>query len=725
MNHDQRAAQRLPAPKAGVTASAQQVARDAFDRVLGKAAGNVLVDIAPMSEDGFVVSATEGLPHITASSPATALMGLRSVLAKTGEPFDEILSAVSGIGPIAPEAPIVARARLQHRFYGNDTEDSYVGAYRTFEDWERLIDGLVARGFNEIFVPVGIEGAYVDLLTRFGYSRDEALDWIPLPSHQPWWLLQNMSSYPGGMSEELLAKRVQLGRRIIARLRELGVEPVVPGFGGVVPRDFGTPDDAFVDVPGNDWQGFDRPAWLDPRSTLFTEAASVFYDAVDRLLGPVDMFKIDPLHEGGTTTIDIAEAGRGIERAMQRARPGATWVLLAWQDNPRRELLDALDPRRVLVVDGVSDRHLALDREEDFRGVDYAFGAIWNFGGDTALGAQLATWNDRVEEWLKVPSSRLRGIAALPEGGLNNPLAMDFFASLAWRDGRVDVDDWVRQWTIARYGRAVPAAVSAWQRIVATAYSLPDDNDFSEPHDSLFAAWPSFSASTSSLFSPRTATYDLSAFAEALPLMSDAADDLGRHRAFRFDLADVARQTVTNTARQLLPAIADAYGACDGVRYDELTRMWIQGMELLDAIAGTEPLWLLGRFLDEARAAGSDPEERDRLERSQRLILSTWGPLVPATTGALSNYAGRDWQGLIGTLYLPRWREFFTGNHPDRPRAREITDADWWHRDQDWVDSTDRAGIRSEPSGDIVALSGLASVFIERVQGALSQRVAG
>lgn len=718
MNHDHSAGERLAPEAAGLATRAQRVAQAAFVRVLGEAADRVRVDIVP-APDGFVVSATDGVAHITASSPAAALMGLRSVLAATGESFDEILSALTGVGPIAPEVPITARPRLEHRFYGNDTEDSYVGAYRTFEDWERLIDGIVARGFNEIFIPVGIEGAYVELLTAFGYSRDEALDWIPLPSHQPWWLLQNMSSYPGGMSEELLAQRIELGRRIIARVLELGARPVVPGFGGVVPRDFGVRNPAFVDVPDNDWQGFDRPAWLDPRSPLFADAASVFYRAVDRLLGPIDMFKIDPLHEGGASTIDIADAGRGIERAMQRAHPGATWVLLAWQDNPRRELLGALDPRRVLVVDGVSDRHRALDREADFGGVDYAFGAIWNFGGDTATGAQLATWNDRVEEWLAKPSSRVRGIAALPEGGLNNPLAMDFFASLAWRSGRVDVDDWVRQWTVARYGRAVPSAISAWQRIAATAYSLPDDNDFSEPHDSLFAAWPSFTASTSSLFSPRTATYDLARFAGALPMMSEAASELGHHRAFRFDLADISRQTVTNTARQLLPAIAHAHAVGDGGQYERLTRLWIEGMRLLDAVAGTESLWLLGRVLDEARAAGSSPEEQERLERSQRLILSTWGPLVPATTGALSNYAGRDWQGLVSTLYLPRWEEFFARNHPGRARGDAITDDDWWRLDQTWIDSTDRSGIRSEPVGDIVAQARLAGGYIDRVRAAV------
>lgn len=692
-------------------------AEAAIRRVLGNGADAVDVRIEHGPQDFFEVSAADGRTLIVASSPALALAGLRACLATTGDQFDEILSGAQGLVP--PEEPLRRVFPLPHRFYGNDTEDAYVGAYRDFAAWEVLIDGVAARGYTEVFVPVGTEIAYVDLLTAYGYSREEALAWIPLPSHQPWWLLQNMSGYPSGMNERLLAWRTELGRKIIERLHEMGMRAVLPGYGGTVPRDFGDRHPgAHVTVPSDHWQGFDRPGWLDPSDPLFPAVAATFYASSARHLGVATMYKTDLLHEGGQPgDIAVGDAGVAVQRAMLAAAPDSIWVMLGWQHNPPREVLAAVDRDRVLVVDGLSDRYEETDREADFLGTDYAFGGIWNFGGDTALGAQARTWTERFTRWRDLPGSHLRGVAAMPEGGFNNPFAMDLLAELSWRPDAVGLESWVTEWTRARYGVRSAAAEDAWRRIVETAYSLPDDNGFSEPHDSLFAAWPSFTVATSSSFSPTEDTYDLSAFAAALPVLRAAADVLASHRAYRFDLADVARQAVTNIGRQLLPTLAAAAVAEDLPRYDHARELWLSAMDLLDRIAGTQELWLLGRLLNQARAAGADEAESDRLERSQRLILTSWGPERAATIGQLSDYAGRDVQGLVGTLYRSRWSAFLDAARPGSGVA-PLAESEWWARDQNWVDSVDRTGIRSVAEGDIIALADEAVALLARVQDA-------
>ncbi|MFK4790780.1 alpha-N-acetylglucosaminidase TIM-barrel domain-containing protein [Microbacterium sp. ZW T5_56] len=692
-------------------------AEAAIRRVLGNGADTVDVHIEDARQDFFEVSAVDGRTLIVASSPALALAGLRACFAATGDQFDEILPRARGVVP--PAEPLRRVFALPHRFYGNDTEDAYVGPYRDFAAWEILIDGVAARGYTEVFVPVGTEVAYVDLLTAYGYSREEALAWIPLPSHQPWWLLQNMSGYPSGMNERLLAQRTELGRRIVERLHELGMRAVLPGYGGTVPRDFGDRHPgAHVTVPSGDWQGFDRPGWLDPSDPLFPVLAATFYASSARRLGAATMYKTDLLHEGGQPgEIAVGAAAVAVQCAMLAAAPESTWVMLGWQHNPPREVLSAVDRERVLVVDGLSDRYEDTDREDEFLGTDYAFGGIWNFGGDTAMGAQARTWTERFTRWRDLPGSHLRGVAAMPEGGFNNPLAMDLLAELSWRSGVVDLESWVTAWARARYGISSAPAEEAWRQIVRTAYSLPDDNGFSEPHDSLFAAWPSFTVETSSSFSPTENTYDLSAFAAALPKLLAAADDLAGHHAYRFDLADVARQAVTNIARQLLPALAAAAAAEDLSRYDHAAVLWLSAMDLLDRIAGTQDLWLLGRLLDEARAAGVDQAESDRLERSQRLILTSWGPERAATAGQLSDYAGRDAQGLVGTLYRSRWTAFLSAGRPGSGVA-PLTESEWWARDQNWVDSVDRTGIRSAAEGDIVALADEAVTLLAQVDDA-------
>lgn len=692
----------------------------ALRRVLGDGADDVQVRWLPAGGgDRYELTEEAGSLVIHATSPATALVGLRAALLAQGEPFDEILAAGTGVR-VRPQTGMSAASTLPHRFYGNDTEDAYVGPYRSFADWERQIDALAARGFTEVFTPVGVEAVYIDVLMRHGYTEQEARAWVPLPTHQPWWLLQNMAAYPGGLSAELVARRAEIGRAVVTRMRELELRPVVPGYSGMVPRDFGQRHPTIVPmVPENPWQGFDRPAWLDPAHEAYAAIAADYYAAVERVLGDVDMFKMDLLHEGGEAgAVDVTRAARRIQQAMLAACPGSIWVMLGWQANPPREVLAGTDPAHVLIVDGLSDRHDHLDRERDFPRTDYAFGTIWNFGGDTALGAQLATWNTRYDAWRDRAGSRLRGIAAMPEGGFNNPFAMDFFTGLAWEGGGRDLDEWVVSWVRRRYGSAVPGAVAAWREVMSTAYALPDDNDFSEPHDSLFAAAPSFDVMTSSSFSPREATYDLERFASALRPLLDAADEIGGHRAYRFDLADIARQAVTNSARQLLPALRRAHAHSEARRYDELTALWLRAMGLLDDIAGTQPLWLLGRLLDEARAAASTPAEAIVLERSQRLLLTTWGPEVPATVGGLSDYAGRDMQGLIRTFYIPRWEEFFRAQHPTAPVGIERDASAWWERDQEWVQSTDRSGIRSSIAGDPLALSRSALALLADIESA-------
>jgi len=89
---------------------------------------------------------------------------------------------------------------------------------------------MALRGINEMYVTVGTDYVYYQLLQKHGYSADELRRWIPDPAHQPWWILQNLAGGDVPITEALLAKRATLGRRIADRARELGITPVFPGY---------------------------------------------------------------------------------------------------------------------------------------------------------------------------------------------------------------------------------------------------------------------------------------------------------------------------------------------------------------------------------------------------------------------------------------------------------------------------------------------------------------
>ncbi|MDO8145626.1 alpha-N-acetylglucosaminidase TIM-barrel domain-containing protein [Isoptericola sp. 178] len=686
-------------------------ARAAIERLVGARDDLELVGIDAGGEgDRYRVTADAGAVRIEGTSPSTIVAGFRDYL---GAELDMSISwngdNLGGTdGPDLPsdlplpDAPIEASANVEHRFYGNDTEDGYTGAYRTWEDWERAIDVFAAHGINEVFMPVGTDAVYFDTLTQFGYSTDEILAWIPQPSHQPWWLLQNMSGYPSPVTEATLDARAELGRKIADRLRELGMTPVLPGYFGTVPDEFAERNPGAVTVPQGGWVGFERPDWLSPADGVFAEVADAFYTASEEILGTSTMYKMDLLHEGGTAGgVDVGEATLGVEDALQAANPGATWVLLGWQSNPPRAIIDAADPATTFIVDGLSDRRV-LDREASWAPVPYAFGAIWNFGGHTTLGAQLSLWNTRYHEWLDRSGSHMTGVAILPEAGDNNPVAFEFLASRAWSDGPVDVEKWFADFATRRYGVRDESAVAAWDVLRRTVYDLPTDDGWSEAQDALYGATPSLSRTTAASFSPGRARYDIDEFATALPLLLDASPEARATPTYAYDLMDVARQVLSNTSRTLLPRLAEASSNRDAETFRELSDQWLANMDLLDDVVGTQEQNLLGAWLERARSYAVDDEQAAALEVDARSILTTWGDRSAVNAG-LNDYANREWQGLVGTYYKGRWEQFLDGQHQRIVDGTPAPAIDWYAVGEEFVQGT--GSFPTEASGDIVALA--------------------
>ncbi|MFF3603921.1 alpha-N-acetylglucosaminidase [Streptomyces sp. NPDC002463] len=708
------AAPGMPGPP-GTDASAAALpfdpgpARAGLERLLPSQAEQfTLVPVGePASGDYFSVSGRAGSIQVRGTSPATLLTGVGWYLERVagvdiGWPGDSLgrlpatLPAVSGT--------ITRSAAVPHRYALNDTDEGYSGAYRDFASYQRDIDLMALHGVNEVFVPTGAEYPYYRALQEFGYDAAELRAWIPGPAHQAWWLLQNMSGYGGPVSEQLIEARAALGSRIAAHLRSLGMTPVLPGFFGTVPPGFAARNPGAVTVPQGKWVGFARPDWLDPTGPVFAELAAAYYRAQQRRFGDSDMFKMDLLHEGGTPgPVDVTRAAEAVQRALETARPGATWVMLGWQNNPSTALLGGVDRSRVLIVDGLSDRYEGLDREKQWGGTPYAFGAIANFGGHTSLGANTGVWTERFRTWLTRSDSALRGIAYLPEGTGGNPAAFDLFTELAWEPGPVDQRAWFAAYAARRYGGADPHAAAAWEQLRLGPYSGASGT-WSEPQDSLFTARPSLTATKAARWSPTAMRYEAGTVERALAELLQVAPALRASDAYRHDLVDVARQALTNRGRVLLPRVRAAYEAGDLERFRALVREWNASEELLGRLVASDRRFLLGPWLAAARSWAADAEERDRLEYDARSILTTWADRGPSDSAGLHDYANREWAGLVQDVYAPRWAAYFASLDTALVQGTAPAAIDWFAREDAWARG--HQAYPTSPTGDPVALAG-------------------
>jgi len=670
-------------------------AKDAIRRLVGTRHGSqITLATIPASadRDTFRITSRGARPVVEGSSTSALLMGfnwylkhvVKADISWTGDQLD--------LPPVlpAPQRPIEQSSVVEHRFAGNDTEDGYSGPYRTFEDWERLIDVQALHGVNEIFMPIGTEAVYYEALQSFGYQADELRAWIPTPGYQPWWLLQNMSNFTAPVSAQVIQERAELGRRIADRMRSLGITPVLPGYFGTVPRDFAAKNPGATTVPQGTWVGLDRPDWLAPTDPLFDRVAARFYTVQERILGPSTMFKMDLLHEGGRPgSISVGQASVAVQNALDRAHPGAIWAILGWQSNPRPETIAAIDRSRMLVVDGLSDRALSPDREKDWSGTPYAFGSIWNFGGNSTMGAPIRAWNERFWASLAKPGSALSGIAIMPEASYNNAVAMEFLAELPWHDGPVDLDQWFADYADARYGGTDPKAREAWRILAETAYSIPPNGGRSSGHGGLFAAIPSLTVQRPHSWAQAAFAYDPAEFAGALPALLAVGNSLRNNAAYRNDLLEVARQSVADRSRTLLPQIRSAYEAGDLGRFTQLTDTWLGYIAGVDDLVGTNEQYLIGRWLEQARSWGADSTESAQLEYDARKQLTSWG----LRTTDLQDYAYREWSGLLDGYYAPRWKQYF-----DALKTSATPQINWYDVAEQW--SRDRTSYRTQPTGD-------------------------
>ncbi|MEV0371603.1 alpha-N-acetylglucosaminidase [Streptomyces sp. NPDC050636] len=663
-------------------------ARAALGRLLPRHAGQFR--LVPLSGDGgtdrFRVDGTPGRITVAATTPATLLTGVhwylrytcRAHLSWAGDQLD--LPAELP----APAAPLERATSLPHRFALNDTHDGYTAPYADWARWERLIDVLALHGVNEVLVTPGSEAVYHRLLTDFGYSDAEARAWIPAPSHQPWWLLQNMSGYDGPTSRQLIDQRAELGRRITDRLRALGMRPVLPGYFGTVPDGFAARNPGARTVPQGTWSGLRRPDWLDPRTAVFTDVAAAFYRHQRQLLGPAEHFKMDLLHEGGNPgDVPVPDAARAVEKALRTARPDATWVILGWQRNPRRDLLDAVDHDRMLIVDGLSDLDTVTDREKDWGGVPYAFGSIPNFGGRTTIGAKTHMWARRFTAWRDKPGSKLVGTAYMPEAAERDPAAFELFSELAWRKHPVDRTAWFDGYADARYGDRDEGARAAFSALRTSTYEISSEDG--RPHDSLFAARPSLTARSGTTYATQTPAFDPAAFDAAFAALLTVRPELRGSDAYRYDLTDAARQSLANRSWQLLPQLYDAYRREDLAAFRALSGLWLRLMRLSDEVTGAHRRFLLGPWLTDARKTASGAEEEARLEHSARALITTWADRDTADAGSLANYANRDWHGLIGDVHLPQWQAYLDELTDALSAGRPPKPFDWYAVEEPWT----------------------------------------
>ncbi|SDN17938.1 alpha-N-acetylglucosaminidase [Allokutzneria albata] len=694
--------------------------RTAITRLLGGNTGWAQqFDLRPMEPpagayDVFDIAGERGAVELSASSPVALMSGfhwwLKYVagghLSANGDRLDLPRRLP------APKRPITKTTSLTDRYAYNFTVFGYTMPYWHWEDWERELDLLAASGYNRVLSMVGQEIIWYELFQNFGLTEYEVRQWIAQPAHQPWqWYGEitgyddGESAYSGPVSVELMRKRADLGRRINERMWQLGITPVLPAFIGHVPdRVFAQRNPFAKVIPQEDYGGHPRPWWLAATDPLWPQVAEQFYRLQAKHFGTSTHYSNDLMHEGGVLgDVKIGDAGRAVQNALTKAVPNATWLLQAWQGNPRKELIESIDRNRVIVLDLDSDDGPLWNKTNAFWGAPWAWGTIQNFGGRLGMFGNLIEPGRTLPAVRKAPDrGRLTGTAMVLEGTYHNPVVGDLLAEMTWRDEPVELEGWIADYVRRRYGTADQNALTAWRVLLNTAYSYKATGHTSGegPHETPFAAEPALTVTSASSFAPKTWRYPPEQFEPALAALLRVHPMLRQLKTYRYDLVDVTRQVLANRARRVLDRVRTAYQAKNRLEVERLGERFLHYADLTDRVLGTHEQWMLGPWEQRAKGWAATPLEEEILVWNARSILTIW---TIKGCGVFHEYANRDWHGLMGQYYRARWQRWFTELAKTVDLGIPPVFNDWCSRADNWARRA--ATHPTKPLGDTYTIA--------------------
>jgi alpha-N-acetylglucosaminidase len=462
--------------------------------------------------------------------------------------------------------------------------------------------------------------------------------------------------------------------------------------------------------PHNWGAGFNDTYMVSPTDPLFLRIGTAFLREQQKFYGTDHYYSADTFNENRPPTNDssfLARSSEAVYRSMTLVDSLATWVMQGWlffndQDfwkEPQvKAVLGAVPDHRMIILDLYCDVSPVWKRTDAFYGKQWIWCSLHNFGGNSSLQGNvplIATEPTRLIRDEK--RGTLSGIGMTMEGTHHNPLYYDMMMEMLWRSDSPDLQRWLKEYGRRRYGRSNRKAETALDLLFKSVYARGGRIDIG----GMLCARPNL-APRGEWVTPDIAYRPLD-LVHAWELMVDCSDELGKTDGFRYDLVDVGRQVLSNLSTQIHMQLIEAFARKDPGEFHRARKLFIALLNDLDLLVGTREEFLLGKWIAQARAWGKTDSERSLMEWNARNQITLWGD----RNSPLHEYARKEWSGLIGRFYLPRWERYLIELETAMRTGSQVNDSLFNEQIKIWEEKWTRSNDQypSAPQGDPIDAS--------------------
>ncbi|WP_100615333.1 alpha-N-acetylglucosaminidase [Confluentibacter citreus] len=592
---------------------------------------------------------------------------------------------------------------FKYREYLNACTFGYTTPWWDWERWSQEIDWMALHGVN---FPTALEGQEIvwqQLWKEYGLTDSQLQEHFAGPAFLPWQRMGNINSHEGPLPQKWIDKKSDIQKKILQKMRALGMHPVVPAFSGYVPKAFAEKYSKSKISELSSWSGggFESTFLLDPKDPLFKEIGKRFIELYSELYGQSDFYLADSFNEIEPPVSEenkyeeLSDYGKTIYETINEAAPGATWVMQGWlfgndKDYWTKEatmaFLSKVPDDRLIIQDYANDRYKVWEHQEAFYGKQWTYGYVHNYGGSNPVYGDLNFYNYELKRLLDNPNKgNLVGYGVMPEGLNNNPVVYEYIYDLAWAQGKEPVNQWLKTYLNARYGNTSDRVFEAWKLLMESVYSTK----YWETRwwDSRAGAYLFFKRPTIKITEFKGNPGDKEKLKKALDMLIQESKNFDENSLFYYDLLDVSRHYYSLCIDDLLVECVKAYNAKELTKGDELYKKIEKQSLDIDTMLLGQPINSLNHWLTSAYNYGDSAEESKFYLKNAKMLITLWGG-----EGHLNDYASRSWQGMYKEFYWPRWsmflqalRESTVTNQPfDELKERQLIkewEINWCHSD--------------------------------------------
>ncbi|MBI9061098.1 MAG: alpha-N-acetylglucosaminidase [Marinilabiliaceae bacterium] len=661
--------------------SIKQSSKAVLSRVLGKKASYIEIKVIKPEDknDVYEYECSNGILNVEGSSVSAICRGVYDFLKSQhigmldwngGEwRFPERL-------PNAPKTRVVTPFQIRHAY--NAVTSGYTSPYWDWERWEKELDWQAMHGFNMLMAPVASEAIIVRVYKQLGLTQEEIDEHYTGPAHLPWSRMGCIANVGGSLPDDWHEDQIALQHKLLERMKELGINPVIQSFNGFIPKGFKRlyPNTTFHETLWN--AGFpksQRPWLIMPNDDLFAKITKMYMQEWQNEFGETKYYLVDSFNEMDLPKTDepvtemLANYGEKTFNVIKAGDENAVWVIQGWMFayqrhiwNPEtvKALFSKVPDDRVLILDYANDYNNNWEPMNAFNGKQWVYGFVPNMGGKTAYTGDLNLYASGTARALHSDKKEnLIGFTISGEGLENNNVVYELLTDVAWSKDSINLDKWLKEYCINRYGACPANMIKAWELLRQSCY----DNLI--PHPQL--GWQLGRCGHGSVNRDPE-------FFEAVKLFLDCKSELSESKNYEADVIEISAIALGLKADEWFKVAKDAY-LVDDIKTGE--RAGERGLEILlelDHLMESHPLNRLDIWIDFAKSHSNDKNLQLFYESNARQLITTWGPPV-------NDYSCRIWSGLVRDFYHERMVAILSS-----VKANKKFDRKSW--EQNWVDGS-------------------------------------